>query len=330
MKNNIIITTIFEPTKAVKLFANDKNNHLIIAGDKKTPENWTIEESNAKITFISCNKPLGYNIEKVLPFNHYCRKMIGYIYASKNGAEIIYETDDDNYPKNNWEFIEEQKDDKNLSTPCDMGFVNVYKYFSKEDIWPRGYPLELINNENHLINEDKLEQKDLKIGVYQGLVDNEPDVDAIYRLTKNKICNFENKPSIVLSKGTVCPYNSQNTFTKKDLFPLLYLPSTVTFRFTDILRGLIAQPLMWIEGYHLCFSQASAIQERNEHDYLKDFESEIPCYLYAQKVVDIANAAICGNSNLKDNLFRVYSELYRENIVKKEELNILEAWLKDI
>lgn len=87
---------------------------------------------------------------------------------------------------------------------------------------------------------------------------------------------------------------------------------------------------MWIEGYHLCFSQASAIQERNEHDYLKDFESEIPCYLYAQKVVDIANAAICGNSNLKDNLFRVYSELYRENIVKKQELNILEAWLKDI
>ncbi len=328
LKNKVIITTIFEATDSVKKFANNPCNHLIVAGDKKTPSNWNIENSKAEITFLSADKTYGYNIEKVLPYNHYCRKMIGYIYTAKSGAEVIYETDDDNFPKDNWEPLNFNNEE--LFTEADLGFVNVYKYFSKEDIWPRGYPLELLRDNNHLINENSLVKKDLKIGVYQGLVDNEPDVDAIYRLTNNKKCDFEDKPAVALSKGTVCPYNTQNTFTRYELFPLLYLPCTVTFRFTDILRGLVAQPLMWSEGYHLCFTKATAIQERNVHNYLKDFESEIPCYLYAQKVIDIANGAIETKNSLKDNMFNVYNALYNENIVKKEELDILEAWLKDI
>lgn len=329
MKNNfVVITTIFEATEAVKKFANNPCNHLVIAGDKKTPVNWNIEGANADVTFLPFDKRFGYNLEKVLPFNHYCRKMIGYIWASKNGAQVIYETDDDNYPKDNWEPVEFNKQE--LFTAENIGFVNIYKYFSKEDIWPRGYPLELITDKKHLINESDLQNKNLKVGIYQGLVDNEPDVDAIYRLTNNKKCDFEDRPSVALSIGTVCPFNSQNTFTRQELFPLLYLPSTVTFRFTDILRGLIAQPLMWNEGYHLCFTKATAIQERNVHNYLKDFESEIPCYLYAQKVVDIAVAIIQDGLTLKDNMFNVYKALFEENIVKKEELDILEAWLKDI
>ncbi len=329
MNNNyVVITTIFEATDAVKKFADNPENHLIIAGDKKTPSNWDIKDSKAEITFLSAEKTYGYNIEKVLPFNHYCRKMIGYIWARNAGAEMIYETDDDNYPKSNWKAL--SFDNEELFTEPDKGFLNVYRYFSKEDIWPRGYPLELITNKEHLVCEDTLKKRNLKIGVYQGLVDNEPDVDAIYRLTNNKKCDFEDKPSIAFGKGTVCPYNTQNTFTRRELFPLLYLPSTVTFRFTDILRGLVAQPLMWNEGYHLCFTKATVIQERNVHNYLKDFESEIPCYLYAQRVIDVSKSTIKSNISLKDNMFNVYDALYKEGIVKKEELDILEAWLKDI
>jgi len=327
-KTPVIITTIFEATESVRKFADNPNNHLIVAGDKKTPLNWNIDGAKADITFLPFDKSLNSSLEKVLPYNHYCRKMMGYIWAKNAGAEFIYETDDDNYPKSNWEPLNFNNEE--LFTPSDMGYVNVYKYFSDEDIWPRGYPLELITDKKHLIDEKTLEKKDLKIGIYQGLVDNEPDVDAIYRLTNNKKCDFNDKPSVALSKGTVCPFNTQNTFTRRELFPLLYLPSTVTFRFTDILRGLVAQPLMWNEGYHLCFTKATAIQERNVHNYLKDFESEIPCYLYAQKVIDVSNSVIKSEASLKDNMFNVYNALYNEGIVKKEELDILNAWLKDI
>ncbi len=328
MTDFVVVTSIFEPTESIKKLAQNKDNHIIVVGDKKSPKEYELNSKNAKITFLPYDKPLGLKIEKVLPYNHYCRKMLGYIYAKNSGAEIIYETDDDNYPKSNFESLKFDREEYFL--PENRGFINVYKYYTKDDIWPRGFPLDLITDKNTFPKDSELEKKDLKIGVYQGLVDNEPDVDAIYRLTDNKRCNFENKKPIALSKGTICPYNSQNTFTRKELFPLLYLPCTVTFRFTDILRGLIAQPLMWNEGYYLCFTSSSAIQERNVHNYMKDFESEIPVYLYCKKVVDIASESIKKELSLKDNLYNVYLSLLKENIVKDEEIPILEGFLNDI
>lgn len=328
MTNFVVLTTIFQPTDAILRLASNCDNYIIVAGDRKTPENWSIKNAAAKVDLIKHDCSIGSKLEKVLPFNHYSRKMLGYIFAANNGANVIYETDDDNYPKDNWYMPDFASAEKFVAQ--DRGFVNIYKYFSDSDIWPRGFPLELINDEKSVINENELQISDLKIGIYQGLVDNEPDVDAIYRLLKNNKCVFDNKPSLALSKGTICPFNSQNTFTRRELFPLLYLPSTVTFRFTDILRGLIAQPLMWNEGFHLCFTKATAIQERNVHNYLKDFESEIPCYLLAQRVVNIAINSIKPANSLKDNMFSVYESLLAENIVKKEELNILQAWLEDI
>ena len=43
-----------------------------------------------------------------------------------------------------------------------------------------------------------------------------------------------------ISLITYSPFNSQNTLWRKELLPLAYLPSKVTFRYTDILRGMIA------------------------------------------------------------------------------------------
>ena len=82
--------------------------------------------------------------------------------------------------------------------------------------------------------------KDCNVGVWQGLADEDPDVDAIYRLTSDTPCYFNERNPVVLAKGTVCPFNTQNTIIIKPLFNLLYLPTTATFRFTDILRGLVA------------------------------------------------------------------------------------------
>ncbi len=166
----------------------------------------------------------------------------------------------------------------------------------------------------------------MTIGIWQGLADQDPDVDAIYRLTNNKPCYFDKKGQIVLEKGVVSPFNSQNTAFKQETFPLLYLPSTVTFRFTDILRGLIAQPI-WAMGYSLGFTEATVYQERNEHNLLKDFEQEIPCYLHGEKIIEIVSKSISKDISISDNLMRSYQSLLKNNIVKKEELKILKQWL---
>ena len=48
-----------------------------------------------------------------------------------NGSKIIYETDDDNYPKKIF-FL--KSDNLKLQKIKEKGFVNIYKYFGKKII----------------------------------------------------------------------------------------------------------------------------------------------------------------------------------------------------
>jgi hypothetical protein len=284
--------------------------------------------SGAKFLSAADQEASGYHVAKALPWNHYCRKMIGYVHAIKHGAQVIVDTDDDNVPKADWAFP--SFDGEFAASAEGLGFVNVYKLYTDMHIWPRGFPLQLITSDQARLDRSKLRQTSSRVGIWQGLADGDPDVDAIYRLTNNTPCNFDDGPPVVLGAGTICPFNSQNTAYRRELFPLLYMPAHVTFRFTDILRGLVAQPILWAAGYRLGFTKATVVQERNPHDYLKDFQSEIPCYLHAVAVIEAVKSAIHPNSNISENLHRAYRELVRVGIVPDQELPLLEAWLKDV
>jgi hypothetical protein len=100
---------------------------------------------------------------------------MGYLYAMQNGAEVIIDTDDDNIPKSNWEFPEFGGSFESI--PGDMGFINIYNYYTDQKIWPRGLPLYLINKVK--IN-NVLKCENFMVGIWQGLADGDPDVDAIY------------------------------------------------------------------------------------------------------------------------------------------------------
>jgi hypothetical protein len=161
-------------------------------------------------------------------------------------------------------------------------------------------------------------------------VDDDPDVDAIYRMTANKPCVFSDRDPLVLGKHVLSPYNSQNTLTRKALFPLLYLPAHVSFRFTDILRSLVAQPIMWLYDYHLGIQKATVVQQRNEHDYFEDFLAEIPMYRHVPEIADSIYAVISSSKNIADNMTSAYEKLHRRKIVRRKELIVLEAWLREI
>lgn len=319
----IVITTIFQPTEAVKAFASMDDCTLITVGDKKTPADWHCE--NAVYLSIDRQSEIGTNLHKLLPVNHYCRKMMGYLYAITQGATEIVDTDDDNIPKADWSFPESRSTFSSIDG--NLGFVNIYKVFTDQPIWPRGLPLQYIMHQNNLKN--RMSPKNCSVGIWQGLADEDPDVDAIYRLTNDSPCIFQSHEPITLGAGTICPFNSQNTLIYKELFPLLYLPSHVTFRFTDILRGLVAQPILWAYNYYLGFTGASVIQKRNPHDYFKDFLSEIPMYQHAEDVVDIVNSVVTASASIHDNLWNAYEQLLKKNIIEIRELDVLKAWLLD-
>jgi hypothetical protein len=326
MKKTIIITSIFDPTEAIKKFSSlpIHEYEIIVIGDKKSPKIWDCE--NVEYFSIEKQEQLGFELCNSLPYNHYCRKMLGYLVAISRNTDFIIDTDDDNIPKKNWGFPNIEGEFEFIQN--NKGFINIYQRFSDNKIWPRGLPLNLINKDFML--NDGLQKKQCNIGVWQGLADEDPDVDAIYRLTSNKICNFNDKVPVVLGEGTITPFNSQNTLIIKNLFPLLYLPTYVTFRFTDILRGLIFQPIMWLYNYNLGFINATVIQKRNPHDYFKDFISEIPMYEHSEKVVEIVSNSITLRHNISDNLYNSYHSLLKNSIICDNEMVTLEAWLKDI
>jgi hypothetical protein len=324
MKKFIIITSIFQPTEAIQKFAQLKDYHLIVVGDYKSPKNWSC--NNVIYLSVKEQAKLNYNLINVLPYNHYSRKMIGYLKAIQNHADYIIDTDDDNIPKSNWAFPSFHNEYECI---CEnLSFVNIYQLFTKQKIWPRGLPLNLINTPFHLDNFISL--KECHIGIWQGLADEDPDVDAIYRLTSDKPCYFNERNPVVLAKGTICPFNTQNTIITKELFPLLYLPTYATFRFTDILRGLVAQPIMWLYDLQLGFCNATVVQKRNPHDYMKDFISEIPMYENCHKVIEIVESVISKKNSIENNLHIAYSALLKESIVSEHELTTLDAWLNDI
>ena len=88
----VIVTTINYPTRALEKLASLPDWHVVVVGDKKTPTDWDLEHCD--FLSVEKQKSLGYRITNILPFNHYCRKTIGYLYAIQHGATIIYDTDD--------------------------------------------------------------------------------------------------------------------------------------------------------------------------------------------------------------------------------------------
>ncbi|HSH52315.1 MAG TPA: hypothetical protein VK982_11390, partial [Bacteroidales bacterium] len=61
-------------------------------------------KNSNNLTYLSINDQYKkyYDMAKSLPHNHYCRKNIGYLFAINSGADIIFDTDDDNITNENW------------------------------------------------------------------------------------------------------------------------------------------------------------------------------------------------------------------------------------
>jgi len=156
-------------------------------------------------------------------------------------------------------------------------------------------------------------------------------VDALYRLIMPLPFNFLVKGPVAL-RGAWCPFNSQNTTTFAPAFPLLYLPYDCSFRMTDIWRGFVAQRIAYLNGWGILFHQASVVQDRNDHDLMKDFEDEVPGYLNNHKIRQALESVDCavGVDAIPDAMRSCYRKLQEICVVGGLELPLLDAWLEDL
>jgi hypothetical protein len=322
----VVITSIQPPTAAVEAFARLEGHALIVVGDRKSPPGWRCP--GARYLSPAWQRRSPFTLARRLPWNHYARKNLGYLEAVRRGAHLIAESDDDNLPQPGWGFPPFAG--RYAQAPAARGFVNIYGLFSRQCIWPRGFPLERLRHPEAALRAGALAIADARVGVWQALANGDPDVDAIYRLTRGAPCTFRARPPVVLAAGTLAPFNSQNTAFRREAWPLLYLPAEVNFRVTDILRSYVAQPILWAAGLHLGFTAATVRQERNAHDLLADFASEIPLYLNARRICEVAAAAVATRRSVADNLWEAYAALVRHGLVPPAEMECLGAWLQDL
>ena len=164
------------------------------------------------------------------------------------------------------------------------------------------------------------------------MADENPDVDAVYRLAYPLPLNFNKGMNIALGDGAWSPFNSQNTYWYKEAFPLLYLPAYCSFRMTDIWRSYVAQRIAWANNWSVLYHEATVWQERNQHNLMKDFEDEIPGYLNNAKICnELGNLNIKGGKeNMLDDLLTCYDMLTGKGFVGKEEDALVRAWCEDI
>jgi hypothetical protein len=326
---SVVITSIAPPTPTLREIARGAiaaGFDFILIGDNKSPSDFELE--GCDFYGVERQGQTGLHYAEVCPVGHYARKNIGYLLAMRAGASLILETDDDNIPRS--QFWRARHLEARAPFLGFEGWVNVYRYFTDALIWPRGLPLDTI--QGNLPKLDSLPVRDVICPIQQGLVDENPDVDAIYRLVLPLPQNFRSDGQIALGAGSWCPFNSQNTAWWPPAYPLLYLPAHCSFRMTDIWRSFVTQKIAWVNGWNILFHAPDAWQDRNDHDLMQDFADETPGY--------INNRSICaalgeldlrpGIEGLAENLERCYRCLVSHGWLAEQELTLLEAWLEDL
>ena len=137
------------------------------------------------------------------------------------------------------------------------------------------------------------------------MVNGDPDVDAIYRLTRKNgksLLNIEfdsNAPPLVLKSDQYAPFNSQNTFFHYDSFWSLIFPLVFSFRECDIIRSYVTTRLMREIDGRIAFMPPNAVQVRNAHSYFKDYKEETRIYNDINALVAALDAWQCKETHFK-------------------------------
>lgn len=326
---SIIVTSISSPNAVLREVAAQskaRGYSFFVIGDVPSPADFSID--GCEFYSLERQQASGFETARLLPTRHYSRKNLGYLLALRTRPGMLLETDDDNMPLP--PFWQPRQLRPHVRTLAANGWSNVYRYFTEANIWPRGLPLDAV--QTRLPEFEKLPETELDCPIQPALADEDPDVDAIYRLLLPLPVSFRADRRLALAAGTWCPFNSQNTAWFPPAYPLLYLPSYCSFRMTDIWRSFVAQRIAWENGWGVLFNGPDVRQERNDHNLMRDFADEVPGYLNNRAIGEHLTALklSAGPENIGDNLVRCYEELVRLALVGTEEIPLVKAWVRDL
>jgi hypothetical protein len=337
-----VLTTIHDVSDVILQFRDQLNWCLIIIGDLKSPKPYPVDSD--RMIFLSADQQnflvetlgLYADFVKLLPWNHFGRKNIGYLFAIEHGAKWVWDFDDDNILKQPLnDVIEKDSSSSLLLTNSKCVAYNPYIAMGHPTAWPRGYPLQLIQDSNCdprkaiLSPSSSLWQRN--VSVFQSLADHDPDVDAIYRLTQRIPFNFTpGLTTIIIPARTFVPYNAQATLFSYDSLWSLLLPVSVHGRVSDIWRSYFSQRLLWDVSSQISFTSPKVNQYRNSHNYLADFDAETDLYMKSGQLVTFLMYWSSNKPTVPGRIEDLMIEAYERSYIGLQDIELYQCWLKGL
>ncbi|KAF8951652.1 hypothetical protein BGZ52_010451 [Haplosporangium bisporale] len=140
--------------------------------------------------------------------------------------------------------------------------------------------------------------------IQQGLVDLDPDVDAIFRLTQGQEL-------------------TQIKYCKES-------PSILSLRVCDIWRGYWVQRLLWDVNGSLTFTKPTVEQIHNAYNYLDDFEDEIQLYTGISRFIAFLADWTSTSLDLETRIVELMEAMAAEKFIGEADVDLAQRWVKDL
>jgi hypothetical protein len=330
-----VVTTIFDLSPGIEraLSLGDSWCTVVVA-DRKTPT-YTYEQQalrSPRLVFLTVAQQEVLAVQSPyvasVPWNHFGRKNLGYLFAVHRQARFIFDFDDDNVlldgvsggtisvgssgkpvavvplaPANGAvDEVSVPSVEPAWAAVSASGLgptppvFNPYPLMgsSNAEAWPRGFPLDQITRPStwQALRVSGGPGSFARVGVWQSLANHDPDVDALLRLTQRH-AQFDfasNAQPVALAEGTLAPYNAQACTHAQPAHWLALLPTSVPGRVSDIWRGYVAQRALWDVGLRLGFMAPAVRQQRSPHSFLADADAEVALYFKATQLAELLAA----------------------------------------
>ncbi len=321
VRTDIVVTTIFEPAwlegylRNLRAHGRMDSTTLRIICDRKTPDSVyaaardaaaqgfaidcpTLEEQQAYLERLAAPAEL-------VPWNTDNRRNIGFLRALESGADVLISIDDDNYCPEDVDFVGEHGVVGAAAAPETVSRVasgapwfnicELIDFGGAAPVYARGFPYRArVAEATAALStlEAPPARGGARIAVNAGLWLDDPDVDALTRLTLAPQGRAARPESVLLGPQTWSPINTQNTAMLREAIPAYYyvrmgfpLQGMRIDRFGDILSGYFLQAVAKHLGDGIRIGSPVAAHRRSPHDLFKDLYHELAGVVLIEELV---------------------------------------------
>lgn len=305
---DLVVTTIYEPAwlrgylENLRAHGRERSVRLSIIIDRKTPGSVLTAAADARnrgfdVWCPTLDEQVQYLKDLAapddwIPWNTDNRRNIGFLRALERGADVLISIDDDNYCLPDSDFVgchhvvgSKVKDLSNTQWAGGNPWYNICERLECEkpqQVFARGFPYESRRGSTATPAAIPADAVGRVVAINAGLWTDDPDVDALTRLTLKPRVVSAQSSGIVMAPETWSPINTQNTALIRAAIPAYYyvrmgfpLQGLRIDRFGDILSGYFVQACAKHLGHVARIGDPVAEHRRSQHNLFKDLYFEL-------------------------------------------------------